>query len=218
MRSIQINRFREPPTQGLMCDILWSDPIEDFGSEKTNEAFVHNHVRGCSYFFTYVAVALSWHLPPYSILSRYQAACTFLERNNLLSIIRAHEAQDAGCVPSDRSLNDPHVWLGIACTGRLEPQASLLWWLFSARPIISTSTTIKLLYSNMSPTLWTSDSSTPRRILIGYRTSWMCSHGACLLWVKRVRRWLHKLLSLPGDWLYHLCISNWYAHRHLGLL
>lgn len=73
-----INRFREPPTQGLMCDILWSDPIEDFGSEKTNEAFIHNHVRGCSYFFT------------------YQAACTFLERNNLLSVIRAHEAQDAG--------------------------------------------------------------------------------------------------------------------------
>jgi hypothetical protein len=30
---------------------------------------------------------------------RYQAACQFLERNNLLSIIRAHEAQDAGCVP-----------------------------------------------------------------------------------------------------------------------
>lgn len=26
----------------------------------------------------------------------YNAACQFLERNNLLSIIRAHEAQDAG--------------------------------------------------------------------------------------------------------------------------
>ncbi|WVR04753.1 serine/threonine-protein phosphatase 2B catalytic subunit A1 [Kwoniella sp. DSM 27419] len=73
-----INRFREPPTSGLMCDILWADPLEDFGSEKTNESFLHNHVRGCSYFFT------------------YNAACNFLERNNLLSIIRAHEAQDAG--------------------------------------------------------------------------------------------------------------------------
>lgn len=73
-----IDRFREPPTHGLMCDILWADPLEDFGTEKTNESFVHNHVRGCSYFFT------------------YQAACHFLERNNLLSIIRAHEAQDAG--------------------------------------------------------------------------------------------------------------------------
>ncbi|KAK7059729.1 Serine/threonine-protein phosphatase [Favolaschia claudopus] len=73
-----IDRFREPPTQGLMCDILWADPVEDFGTEKTNDSFLHNHVRGCSYFFT------------------YQAACNFLERNNLLSIIRAHEAQDAG--------------------------------------------------------------------------------------------------------------------------
>lgn len=73
-----LNRFREPPTHGLMCDLLWADPLEDFGAEKTNESFIHNHVRGCSYFFT------------------YQAACQFLERNNLLSIIRAHEAQDAG--------------------------------------------------------------------------------------------------------------------------
>jgi len=61
-----------------MCDILWADPLEDFGQEKTNDYFLHNHVRGCSYFFS------------------YQAACAFLEKNNLLSIIRAHEAQDAG--------------------------------------------------------------------------------------------------------------------------
>ncbi|KAL1958642.1 hypothetical protein VTO42DRAFT_3985 [Malbranchea cinnamomea] len=73
-----IDRFREPPTHGLMCDILWADPLEDFGQEKTGEHFVHNNVRGCSYFFS------------------YHAACAFLERNNLLSIIRAHEAQDAG--------------------------------------------------------------------------------------------------------------------------
>ncbi|KAL1915563.1 uncharacterized protein VTP21DRAFT_6687 [Calcarisporiella thermophila] len=73
-----INRFREPPTHGLMCDILWADPLEEFGQEKTTECFVHNHVRGCSFFFS------------------YHAACAFLERNNLLSIIRAHEAQDAG--------------------------------------------------------------------------------------------------------------------------
>ena len=61
-----------------MCDILWADPLEEFGQEKTSEFFVHNHVRGCSYFFS------------------YPSACAFLEKNNLLSIIRAHEAQDAG--------------------------------------------------------------------------------------------------------------------------
>ncbi|ORZ29380.1 Metallo-dependent phosphatase-like protein [Catenaria anguillulae PL171] len=73
-----INRFREPPTHGIMCDLLWADPLEDFGQEKTNESFIHNHVRGCSYFYS------------------YHAACNFLEKNNLLSIIRAHEAQDSG--------------------------------------------------------------------------------------------------------------------------
>ena len=61
-----------------MCDILWADPLEEFGQEKTGEFFIHNSVRGCSYFFS------------------YPAACAFLEKNNLLSIIRAHEAQDAG--------------------------------------------------------------------------------------------------------------------------
>ncbi|KAI0276688.1 serine/threonine protein phosphatase calcineurin catalytic subunit Ppb1 [Russula aff. rugulosa BPL654] len=74
----KLDRFREPPTSGLMCDLLWSDPIENFGQERGTESFVHNHVRGCSYFYTYKAV------------------CDFLERNRLLSVIRAHEAQDAG--------------------------------------------------------------------------------------------------------------------------
>lgn len=61
-----------------MCDILWADPLEEFGQEKGSDYFIHNNVRGCSYFFS------------------YPAACAFLEKNNLLSIIRAHEAQDAG--------------------------------------------------------------------------------------------------------------------------
>ncbi|KAH8313812.1 hypothetical protein KR067_012149, partial [Drosophila pandora] len=73
-----LNRFREPPAYGPMCDLLWSDPLEDFGNEKSNEFFSHNSVRGCSYFFS------------------YSACCEFLQKNNLLSIVRAHEAQDAG--------------------------------------------------------------------------------------------------------------------------
>ncbi len=81
-----------------MCDILWSDPVEDFGQEKTSDSFVHNHVRGCSYFFTYVTLCHVTILPITQTSDRYQAACQFLERNKLLSIIRAHEAQDAGCV------------------------------------------------------------------------------------------------------------------------
>lgn len=74
----KLDRFREPPTSGLMCDLLWADPIDDFGRERNNDHFVVNNTRGCSFFYTYAA------------------ACSFLEKNNLLSIIRAHEAQDAG--------------------------------------------------------------------------------------------------------------------------
>ena len=75
----RLDRFKEPPAFGPMCDLLWSDPLEDFGNEKSGvEHFTHNSVRGCSYFYS------------------YGACCDFLLANNLLSIIRAHEAQDAG--------------------------------------------------------------------------------------------------------------------------
>jgi len=73
----KIDRFREPPSSGPMCDILWADPMEDFSPDVT-ELFEENDVRGCSYFYS------------------YRASLEFLERNNLLSIIRAHEAQDLG--------------------------------------------------------------------------------------------------------------------------
>lgn len=75
----KIDRFKEPPAFGSMCDLLWSDPLEEYGTEKpATEHFMHNSTRGCSYFFT------------------YNASCEFLLKNNLLSIIRGHEAQDAG--------------------------------------------------------------------------------------------------------------------------
>ena len=46
---------------------------------------------------TFLREPSSFHLRPIADQSTsYQAACQFLERNNLLSIIRAHEAQDAG--------------------------------------------------------------------------------------------------------------------------
>lgn len=117
---LKINRFREIPSRGLMCDLVWADPIASYdedpydededediegdikdGDPKNgtaaaaaglntdhhilsttslyrNDYFVPNDVRGCSFAFT------------------YKAACAFLRRTGLLSIIRAHEAQDAG--------------------------------------------------------------------------------------------------------------------------
>lgn len=47
----KIDRFHEPPAFGPMCDMLWSDPLEDYGNEKSAEHFTHNSVRGCSYFY-----------------------------------------------------------------------------------------------------------------------------------------------------------------------
>lgn len=77
----RINRFREIPSRGLMCDLVWADPIETYdedADDTTMDKFIPNTVRGCSFAFN------------------YQAACEFLQRTGLLSIIRAHEAQDAG--------------------------------------------------------------------------------------------------------------------------
>uniref|UniRef100_A0A6B2L1X1 Serine/threonine-protein phosphatase n=1 Tax=Arcella intermedia TaxID=1963864 RepID=A0A6B2L1X1_9EUKA len=78
-----INRFREPPNKGPMCDLLWADPMEDYDSDEFDnrpyrETFTNNSVRGCSYYYS------------------FQSALKFLEKNRLLSIIRAHEAQSAG--------------------------------------------------------------------------------------------------------------------------
>jgi serine/threonine-protein phosphatase 2B catalytic subunit len=75
----KLDRFKEPPPYGPMCDLLWSDPIEDYGHEKSyDEKYLFNATRGCSYFYTFKAVN------------------DFLVRNSLLTIIRAHEAQDVG--------------------------------------------------------------------------------------------------------------------------
>jgi serine/threonine-protein phosphatase 2B catalytic subunit len=75
-----INRLSEPPSSGLFCDLLWSDPAPDYNVSTYNSSsgFKLNSTRGCSYCYSYFAVA------------------EFLKQNDLVCVIRAHEAQDYG--------------------------------------------------------------------------------------------------------------------------
>ncbi len=73
----QLNRFQEPPKDGVICDLLWSDPCEN-DLKAPGVDWEANGTRGCSYVFG------------------GKAAATFLAKNSLISIIRAHEAQLEG--------------------------------------------------------------------------------------------------------------------------
>ena len=73
----KLDRFKEPPKSGLMCDILWSDPADNEDGFLIDD-YTPNKQRGCSY--VYGADALS----------------KFLQKNNLISLIRAHEVQLEG--------------------------------------------------------------------------------------------------------------------------
>lgn len=61
----------------MFCDILWADPVDNEEGICEGEYRVNDN-RGCSFYFG------------------AEAAYTFLERNCLISIIRAHEAQIDG--------------------------------------------------------------------------------------------------------------------------
>lgn len=72
----KVQRVQEPPRKGVLCDLLWADPVDNeqglVDSQETQH-FQHNTVRGCSYYFGQEAVN------------------AFLSQNGLLSIIRGHE-------------------------------------------------------------------------------------------------------------------------------
>lgn len=82
-----LDRFHEIPKRGPLCDLVWSDPLEDdtgvgLSEEDMKEwydvEYVENPTRGCGYVFGYKAVT------------------TFLNTNNLKCIIRAHDVQRQG--------------------------------------------------------------------------------------------------------------------------
>lgn len=69
----KLDRFKEPPRQGIFCDLLWSDPVDN-DDGVCEGLYKFNEVRGCSFFYG------------------QDASKKFLDANNLISIIRAHEA------------------------------------------------------------------------------------------------------------------------------
>ena len=82
-----IHRFTEPPSDGPLCDLLWSDPAEEETGEGLDEAdmkawlaarYVENPTRGCGYVFGYAAVR------------------DFCDSNGLVSVVRGHEVKRTG--------------------------------------------------------------------------------------------------------------------------
>lgn len=83
----ELDRFQEPGKSGALCDLLWSDPLEEDTADGLSESdlkewyevkYVENATRGCGYIFGYAATR------------------EFIDANNLTAIIRAHEVQRAG--------------------------------------------------------------------------------------------------------------------------
>ena len=138
------------PTHSLMCDIFWADPLEEFGQEKTREYFIHNHVRGCPYF-------------------PYPAACAFLEKSNLLSIIRAHEARDTGCrtYRKTRTTGFPSVMTIFSAPNYLDVYNNKAAVLKYENNVMS----IRHFNCTPHPT--------------GFQISWMSLPGRCILWARR---------------------------------
>jgi serine/threonine-protein phosphatase 2B catalytic subunit len=73
----KLNRFQELPSDGPLCDLMWSDPHRQFNARET-PPWIFNTTRNCSFFFN------------------YKACENFLIENRLLSVIRAHEVVPNG--------------------------------------------------------------------------------------------------------------------------
>jgi len=104
LEDIQVlNRYLEVPSDGPICDMLWSDPVLEDDEMAEREIiefreidFLDNVERGIGFFFGYRAVT------------------QFLLKNNLISIVRAHEVQQDGC--AEHTFTRPDLTVPMAFT------------------------------------------------------------------------------------------------------
>lgn len=86
-----VERNRQPPEEGIMCELLWSDPQPQNGRSPSK--------RGVGCQFGKVSQAdTSCRFPLIKILPLLGPDVTenFLKKNNLDYIIRSHEVKDMG--------------------------------------------------------------------------------------------------------------------------
>ena len=77
MKSIEgIDRFAEPPSKGLFCDLLWADPALDDKADE--EAFSKNKSRSCS------------------VRYGYEPLKKILDKLGAKMLVRGHEVQQEG--------------------------------------------------------------------------------------------------------------------------
>ena len=192
-----------------MCDLLWADPLENFGMEPSNQVTFHWHrnvlillkdrfepnaARGCSFFYSYAAVL------------------KFLNDNGFMCMLRAHEAQDHGMHSrnisfSYRSLgykmykSNPKNGFPVLITLFSAPnyldvygnKAAILKVFFSLRAVFNTFST-KILRKGQ----WTFASLTRLLTLTGFQTSWMFSLGLFLSLARKLRIcWSVSWISAP---------------------
>lgn len=72
----KIDRFKEVPLEGIMCDLLWADPMKD--DQAIRGKFEENKERDCSYYFG------------------KKPTKQLLQNNQLVSILRGHQVQIEG--------------------------------------------------------------------------------------------------------------------------
>ena len=71
-----MNRFVEVPNKGLLCDLLWSDPVSH--DHAMNRSFTKNRLRACSVKYGYEPVK------------------EVLKMTNTNMLLRGHQVQQAG--------------------------------------------------------------------------------------------------------------------------